>query len=180
MKLSESSTISQVVTDKYPAFGDIHHQPFAMYVGTKSLAATPMNLGTYNSMREFQMPQNEDPNKAGYLVVYEDGYVSWSPSDVFEESYARDGFFTFGMALHLALTTNTRIARKGWNGAGQYVLRINGSALAVGIHQNYGDPTGDTNPVVSDALFLVNAQNKMFPWLPSQGDLLATDWCIVI
>ena len=31
-------------------------------------------------------PQEKD-GKAGYAVKYEDGYVSWSPADVFERSY---------------------------------------------------------------------------------------------
>lgn len=31
-------------------------------------------------------PQEKD-GKAGYKVVYPDGYVSWSPNDVFEKAY---------------------------------------------------------------------------------------------
>ncbi len=30
------------------------------------------------------------PDPGSYLVVYEDGYVSWSPKDVFEAGYTRD------------------------------------------------------------------------------------------
>lgn len=33
-------------------------------------------------------PQEKD-GKAGYAVKYEDGYISWSPADVFERSYFR-------------------------------------------------------------------------------------------
>lgn len=29
------------------------------------------------------------PENAGYIVVYDDGYVSWSPSKAFEEGYTR-------------------------------------------------------------------------------------------
>lgn len=67
------------------------------YEGTKRLAAQPMTRGAYNEYRGWEMPANEDPSEAGYLVEYEDGgkandsrhlgYISWSPADVFERSY---------------------------------------------------------------------------------------------
>ena len=37
----------------------------------------------------------------GYKVVYEDGYVSWSPADVFEKSYFRvDNSFDFFNSIY--------------------------------------------------------------------------------
>jgi hypothetical protein len=57
------------------------------YVGTKALFAQPMKLGDYNTHRGWIIPENEDPNREGYLVQYPDGYVSWSPKEVFEVSY---------------------------------------------------------------------------------------------
>lgn len=41
------------------------------YIGVKHIQAEPM----------------EKDGKAGYKVVYPDGYESWSPKDVFEEAY---------------------------------------------------------------------------------------------
>lgn len=68
------------------------------YVGTKYLTAWPMTRGEYNKYRNWTMPEDEDPNDAGYLVEYDkggqanhpdhEGYISWSPQVVFEESYA--------------------------------------------------------------------------------------------
>jgi hypothetical protein len=70
-----------------------------LYRGTKTLRARPMSRGDYNAFRGWQMPADEDPNEAGYLVEYldggkanvdgHDGYVSWSPADVFEGAYKR-------------------------------------------------------------------------------------------
>ena len=67
------------------------------YVGTKYLTAWPMTRGEYNKYRNWTMPEDENPNDAGYLVEYEKGgaknhpdhigYISWSPLDVFEENY---------------------------------------------------------------------------------------------
>jgi hypothetical protein len=66
------------------------------YVGTKVIHAQPMSKTEYNYFRGRDMPKNEDPNEDGYLVEYPDqnsntplyqGYVSWSPKEVFEKSY---------------------------------------------------------------------------------------------
>lgn len=67
------------------------------YIGTKSVLATTMTRGEYNKYRGWQIPENEDPAEQGYLVEYVDGgkpnderhtgYISWSPHDVFENSY---------------------------------------------------------------------------------------------
>lgn len=68
------------------------------YVGTKHLWAWPMTRGEYNRYRGWKMPDEENPDDAGYLVEYEKGgepnhpnhigYISWSPKEVFEDSYA--------------------------------------------------------------------------------------------
>lgn len=67
------------------------------HVGTKYLTAWPMNRGQYNTYRGWQTPEKENPEDEGYLVEYEkggkpnhpdhEGYISWSPRDVFEETY---------------------------------------------------------------------------------------------
>lgn len=45
----------------------------AMYIGVKKVLAW----------------EEERDGKAGYAVRYEDGYISWSPADVFKRSYFR-------------------------------------------------------------------------------------------
>ena len=59
------------------------------YIGTKIVKAEPMNLGDYNNYRGWIIPEDEDPEKEGYLVKYPDDYVSWSPKEIFEEAYVR-------------------------------------------------------------------------------------------
>lgn len=68
-----------------------------LYEGTKRLLAQPMTRDAYNQYRGWETPADENPKDAGYLVEYQDGgkpncprhagYISWSPSDVFERSY---------------------------------------------------------------------------------------------
>ena len=57
------------------------------YIGTKIVNEEHMNLGDYNNYRGWVIPEDEDPEREGYLVKYTDDYVSWSPKEVFEESY---------------------------------------------------------------------------------------------
>lgn len=61
------------------------------YVGVKLIEAEPMKLGDYNKFKGWQMPLDEHPLREGYKVVYPDGYVSWSPKEVFEKAYMRVG-----------------------------------------------------------------------------------------
>ncbi|HCA5286177.1 TPA: hypothetical protein MW252_002273 [Acinetobacter nosocomialis] len=61
-----------------------------------------MSRGEYNEYQGWQIPENENPNDPGYLIEYKDGgkanhpnhegYISWSPKDIFEHSYQLDGF----------------------------------------------------------------------------------------
>jgi|26BtaG_2_1085354.scaffolds.fasta_scaffold00042_12 hypothetical protein len=56
-----------------------------------------MTRQTYNDLRGWDLPADEDGSDEGYLVEYTDGgqantdgydgYVSWSPKGVFEKSY---------------------------------------------------------------------------------------------
>lgn len=56
------------------------------YIGTKVVCATPMSECAFlSNIKGQEVGDREDMN--GYLVVYEDGYKSWSPKEVFERSY---------------------------------------------------------------------------------------------
>lgn len=61
------------------------------YQGTKEVHAEPMMLGDFIETRK-RNPYANDPSKhdlseSGYLVVYEDGYESWSPKEAFDKAY---------------------------------------------------------------------------------------------
>lgn len=60
------------------------------YTGTKTVKARPMTMGeAYECklLKEGVRPSECETDKAGYLVEYEDGYLSWSPKDVFDAAY---------------------------------------------------------------------------------------------
>jgi hypothetical protein len=67
------------------------------FTGTKTVLARPMTRGVYTAYRGWAAPEAEDQATNGYLVEYTDGgkandprhegYISWSPADVFEAAY---------------------------------------------------------------------------------------------
>ena len=57
------------------------------YIGTEIVKAEPMTLGDYNDYRGWTIPEDEDPEREGYLVEQPNGYVTWSPKEIFEEYY---------------------------------------------------------------------------------------------
>lgn len=68
------------------------------FVGTKVIHAQPMDRAAYNYLRGWALPADENGEDEGYLVEYPDqpantliyqGYVSWSPKDVFESAYEK-------------------------------------------------------------------------------------------
>ena len=56
------------------------------YIGTKIVKAEPMDEFMF-AKRKNPSQANPAENRSGYMVVYPDGYESWSPKDVFEEAY---------------------------------------------------------------------------------------------
>lgn len=73
-------------------------QGFDAYIGVKGIQAKPMNRREYNELRGWTLPEDENGDDEGYLVVYANdqnnvstikGYVSWSPKDVFESAHAK-------------------------------------------------------------------------------------------
>lgn len=67
------------------------------YIGCKRIQGRPMNLGVYNKYRGWDIPSDEDPAKEGFLVVYPDGYESWSPKEIFDTAYLPMGFSNIGV-----------------------------------------------------------------------------------
>lgn len=74
-----------------------------------------------------------------------------------------EGNVSFGRALEL-LKEGKKVARKGWNGAGQYI------ALQ----------TPDENSKMRKPyLYISPVDGELVPWLASQTDMLAEDWYTV-
>lgn len=111
----------------------------------------------------------------GYMVEYADSYRTWLPKETFEATYRPVEGINFGMAVEL-LKTKVKVARKGWNGKGMWLeLQVPDEHSKMTRPYIYMClPYGSTNHFGDDAQEL-----DRVPWLPSQTDILATDYFVV-
>lgn len=63
--------------------------PYKRYISMPILVyGRPMTLGEYNKYRGWTIPENEDPNKEGYLINYSNSeFKGWSSKEPFETEH---------------------------------------------------------------------------------------------
>lgn len=164
-------------------------EPPRQYIGVKRVSAQKMNRGDYNEFRGWDIPSDENPEDEGYLVEYPDGYISWCPKKQFEEANRPIDRMTFGHAVE-AMKKGYRVARKGWNGKGMWIVYMSGMSLPPRSDQSterkVNDRTakwiGEDTPLETlPYIAMWTADKKWLPgWLASQTDMLAEDWMIVV
>ncbi len=157
------------------------------YIGTKIIEAEP----AYRCMDgQGHITITDDPSEAfpnfpsvedGYRIRYADGYVSWSPKEVFEEAYRPTDCMNFGLAIEAA-KKGAKITRRGWNGKGMWVVYRTGYPEGIPCNKNTADAVG----IPEGSLFKVRPYLQMKcvdgsfqMWLASQSDILADDWEVV-
>ena len=152
------------------------------YIGTKMIRAKAMTRGDYNKLRGWSIPADENPNDEGFLVEYldggernhkdYDGYISWSPKDVFERAYRPVTGMTFGQAIE-AVRAGFKVARAGWNGKGMWVVLVpyNFWSTSVG-------PSHVENAHRLPWIGMKTVDGGFVPWLASQADMLCEDWVV--
>ncbi len=77
---------------------------FKTYTGTKTIQAAPMSAVDAKECgaRITDETLRENIGHDGYLIVYPDGYRSWSPKEVFEEAYSLSETHVDRMKIELA------------------------------------------------------------------------------
>lgn len=147
------------------------------YYGSKTIYADPKTLGEYNKFRGWNIPDSEDPNREGYLVQYEDGYLSWSPKEQFEAAYRRINNLTFGQAIE-GMKQGKSVARSGWNGKGVFLYYVPENEYAA--QTDIAKAAFPSGMVPYGAyIAMKTAQGNVVPWLASQTDVLSEDWVIL-
>ena len=132
------------------------------FIGTKIVYAEPVEVN----------------GEAGYRVVYEDGYESWSPAEAFEEAYRRADGLPFGLAIEAA-KKGYRVARIGWNGKDMYVCLGNVESFTTTADISSAR-NEDGSITAIPFLMMKTTNNEMcIGWLASQTDMLSDDWYIV-
>lgn len=156
------------------------------YIGTKLVMATEMTLAEAKNSHAVSIGSTSkatDDSK-GYLVVYDTGYKSWSPKDVFEQAYRITDALPFSMAIE-ALKVGMKVARKGWNGKGMWIALGDGFANLEA--DKFWNPHSKQHAInqggtatVEPYIIFKNAQDTIqMGWQPSQADMLADDWEIL-
>ena len=158
------------------------------FIGTKIVNALPMTRGAYNILRDWKLPDNENGADDGYLVEYLDGgkpnvegfsgYVSWSPKEQFDNAYRGTEGMPFGLAVE-ALRKGLKVARAGWNGKGMFLFLVPGSTFKVNRPPLLGIYPEGHEVNYCPHIDMKTADEKVVPWLASQTDVLAEDWCLV-
>ena len=157
------------------------------YLGVKLIEAE-LAKGYNNKLYLEQGIPVGDSLQEGYKVVYEDGYTSWSPKDVFEKAYRKIDGLTFGLALE-ALKLGKCISRTGWNGKGLFIFKqvpavIDNSIISK--MQSVPDSakiiltTRNQEPIYyQNQMVIVKPDGTIDSWVPSSSDIFAEDWIIV-
>ncbi|MFA5423122.1 MAG: DUF2829 domain-containing protein [Phycisphaerae bacterium] len=160
------------------------------YIGTKQVFAEPMDrYAAEDCLGRNIKPRDEYENEDGYLVVYEDGYRSWSPKKTFNDAYRAISGMTFGLAIEAA-KKGSRISRAGWNGKGMFVVYMpplylppfNTADTARKVNDRTAKHIGEDTPLDSQGYFAMFTAKKQWQpgWLASQADMLAEDWEVVV
>ena len=143
------------------------------YIGTKFIKAELKTYGEYclikyGNQNHFDKDTGLDNDKEGYIVEYENNYISWSPKEVFEEAYKSDCNLTFGMAIEL-MKKGCKVAREGWNGKDMYIYLCKNPIVE-----------SDDYYLALPTIIMKTAKHELcVGWLASQADMLSNDWVIV-
>jgi hypothetical protein len=148
-----------------------------------------MTQDYYGTKRVTAWPQNKNPtliaSPEGYAVMYEGGYTSWSPKDVFDAAYQPITAMGFGHAI-AALKEGGRVARAGWNGKGMFIWLRSGSIAsgtpkdAGGVSSRHFEESDHGTVTEMPCICMLAADGSIVVgWLASQTDMLAEDWMIV-
>jgi hypothetical protein len=183
--MSVVSTVQDAPKEKS---GPAHNVSFKAYVGTKHVSAMliaviDLGAGVIGPALFGHTPgeligvtrewiARHSPEEGGYVVLYEDGYMSYSPPNAFKKAYRliADGL-NIG-DVHMGLNEGRKFARAGWNGKGMYIMKQvpdEHSKMTEGYTYMVCPPGSTTQ-------YKDQTSEHLVPWLCSQGDFYATDW----
>lgn len=117
--------------------------------------------------------------KGDYIVFQsaEDFYPV--AESVFVKKYqTKDTGLCFSQAL-VHLKNGGRVARKGWNGKGMFIFKVNGSRFITNREPLLSILGEGTEVQYQTHYDMKTADGSIVPWLCSQSDMDAEDWEIV-
>lgn len=84
----------------------------------------------------------------------------------------------FGDGLE-ALKNGQKVAREGWNGKGMFLFLVPGSVFKVNRAPLLGIYPEGTEINYRPHIDMKTVDGEIVPWVASQTDVLAEDWCVV-
>ena len=153
------------------------------FIGVKIIHAMLMIHGEYalekygvnNAINTTEFSQ-QNKESEGYKVIYEDGYVSWSPKEVFEAAYRNIESLTFGLAIE-AVKKGCKIARASWHDKGIFVYYVPGGTYPSQTEiakREFGE-SAKYDPYLAMRMH----DGSVSIYSPSTPSVLAEDWYIV-
>ena len=158
------------------------------YIGTKVVDATPAwRVDGKVYLKDEAVPRSMN-REDGYKVVYEDGYESWSPKDVFEKAYHEVGVMSFGGAIY-CLKAGHAVRRAVWNGKEMFVVKQVPSHITIDIIPNMQSLPQSAKSILmsrenphidyTNQMLIINPDGRADSWVPSVSDVFAEDWEVV-
>ena len=158
------------------------------YIGTKVVDATPAWRVEGKVYLKYEAVPRSMNREDGYKVVYEDGYESWSPKDVFEKAYHEVGVMSFGGAIN-CLKAGLAVRRAGWNGKEMFVVKqipctieaniIPGMQSLPQFAKDIIMKREDPHIEYTNQLLLIQKSGRADSWTASSSDIFADDWEVV-
>lgn len=154
------------------------------YLGVKIIEAEPENITGFVTDPDFTVLK--PVTKDGYKIVYEDGYTSWCPKDIFEKAYRKIDNLTFGQAIE-AMKKGKKVTRTGWNGKGMFLwldpeMEVKAKWCNDPI-KSLAEMNGGTILALGTiCMYTHDASGRkaiLTGWLASQSDMLSEDWAII-
>lgn len=133
------------------------------YVGVKTVQAKRCSLKEFiaaTNRNPYAGQENQPEDADGFMVVYEDGYVSWSPHDVFVKSYRKKNV-PFGIALEAV--------KKGKG------MRLPKWSEDVVIRCQFPD---EHSKMTAPYLYVESRFGRV-PWKETMIELMSDEWLIV-
>lgn len=155
------------------------------YVGMVYIGAKPMCRGTYNDLRGWNIPTDENPMDEGYIVQQPGGNITWYPKAELEEVYkdVMGSNLNFSQALDLVKSgICLGMARKGWNGKDMMVVYQKGYPEGIPCNKNTAEAWGLNEGDLFKCrpyLQLRCADGTHAMWSPSGSDVICEDWMLV-
>jgi len=159
----------------------LDHLPWVTCIGTKIVELTPMCVSDAEVLLgRVICKDNADTQGPGYLVRYEDGYISWSPAKVAEKAYI--SYFNMNVCHAIeALKNGYKVSCHRWYNPKRYIYYVQGTEVPRSMLKNEARTHNSSDEAVNiyGHFDIHTPTGIIVGWTPSSMDLVSDDFFIV-